>query len=231
MKTILNIALVTLLVAVAMPQEAEAQSVWERVRDRVEANDRNDRNAQTEREAQRQREARQAQRERETREAQRQREAREAQRNRGSQTSPQRRAPVQQRSTANQRGGAAGGPQFCRSGAGHPVHGMSWCYDKGFATPSWTRGRLGDIIFDRRATRDRSTGRTLTQRQIEGILGRDTARRVEQQGRQSGASGTLRGRWLNNNTLELMLDEMPVVRLTDRTGDFRVDDALVARYR
>lgn len=35
------------------------------------------------------------------------------------------------------------GPAFCRSGAGHPVHGRRWCVDKGFGL-----GRRGDL--DRR---------------------------------------------------------------------------------
>jgi hypothetical protein len=29
-------------------------------------------------------------------------------------------------------GEASASPAFCRSGAGHPVHGRSWCIDKGF---------------------------------------------------------------------------------------------------
>jgi hypothetical protein len=28
--------------------------------------------------------------------------------------------------------GSGGGPAFCRSGAGHPVHGRQWCRDKGW---------------------------------------------------------------------------------------------------
>jgi hypothetical protein len=27
----------------------------------------------------------------------------------------------------------SGGPAFCRSGAGHPVFGMEWCYDRGWS--------------------------------------------------------------------------------------------------
>ena len=29
-------------------------------------------------------------------------------------------------------GEASASPSFCRSGAGHPVHGRAWCIDKGF---------------------------------------------------------------------------------------------------
>ena len=32
----------------------------------------------------------------------------------------------------NSNRGSAGGPAFCRSGAGHPVHGWEWCRQKGW---------------------------------------------------------------------------------------------------
>lgn len=35
------------------------------------------------------------------------------------------------------------GPPFCRSGAGHPVHGRRWCLEKG-----WGLGDRNDIFFD-----------------------------------------------------------------------------------
>jgi hypothetical protein len=42
----------------------------------------------------------------------------------------------------DQRRGDRPGPAFCRSGAGHPVHGRQWCRDKGF-------GLGGDVLFGR----------------------------------------------------------------------------------
>ena len=47
----------------------------------------------------------------------------------GPRTSRQRGAP------RKGRGGGQSGPPFCRSGAGHPVFGMQWCREKGFAAP------------------------------------------------------------------------------------------------
>lgn len=49
------------------------------------------------------------------------------------------------------------GPSFCRSGAGHPVHGRRWCLRKGFGlgrdvlfdTRRRGRTRLGDIVIGR----------------------------------------------------------------------------------
>lgn len=40
----------------------------------------------------------------------------------------------------NRRGNA---PKFCRTGAGHPVHGRRWCVEKGFGL-----GDDGDVFFD-----------------------------------------------------------------------------------
>lgn len=37
----------------------------------------------------------------------------------------------------------AGAPAFCRSGAGHPVHGRRWCLDKGFGL-----GDRDDVFFE-----------------------------------------------------------------------------------
>ncbi len=50
------------------------------------------------------------------------------------------------------------GPSFCRSGAGHPVHGRRWCTRKGFGL-----GR--DVLID-----TRRRGRT---RQGDIVIGRD----------------------------------------------------------
>lgn len=40
-------------------------------------------------------------------------------------------APLLAQASAARGGG--NGPPFCRSGAGHPAHGMSWCVQKGWA--------------------------------------------------------------------------------------------------
>jgi hypothetical protein len=55
------------------------------------------------------------------------------------------------------RGRRGRGPAFCRSGAGHPVHGRQWCTRKGFGlgrdftidTRRRGRTRQGDIIIGR----------------------------------------------------------------------------------
>lgn len=60
------------------------------------------------------------------------------------------------------------GPAFCRSGAGHPVHGRRWCLQKGFGLGGLS---LEDIIF-RAQRRDRSNASVIDI--LEDVLdGRD----------------------------------------------------------
>jgi hypothetical protein len=80
-------------------------------------------------------------------------------------------APIDAEAKAKGRGknkGAnGGGPAFCRSGAGHPVHGWQWCRDKGWDSSNrsiWqTRDRRDDgrvIVLDPRdRDRDRDDDR------------------------------------------------------------------------
>jgi hypothetical protein len=57
------------------------------------------------------------------------------------------------------------GPAFCRSGEGHPVHGMQWCRDKGWDSANrsiWQTSRRDDgrvIVRDRDRDRDRDDDR------------------------------------------------------------------------
>ena len=74
------------------------------------------------------------------------------------------------------------GPKFCQSGAGHPVHGMSWCYEKGFGRKNdrWSSRRDRDDVIVIRPDR---RSRTRTNRDLEDIfedvvLGRDENHRV-----------------------------------------------------
>lgn len=42
------------------------------------------------------------------------------------------------------RAGEKKGPAFCRSGAGHPVHGIEWCRDRGYDRSVWDYGTLSN---------------------------------------------------------------------------------------
>lgn len=51
---------------------------------------------------------------------------------------------VQQRRGDDRRANVQKGPAFCRSGAGHPVHGRRWCEDRGH--------RMDNVRYDSRTT-------------------------------------------------------------------------------
>ena len=129
------------------------------------------------------------------------------------------------------RGGRAGGPSFCRSGVGHPVHGRRWCVEKGFGLGGvpWDVLDLGDIIFgDGPRRRDRlgleDVIAVLGHETLDVILGRSPAR----------SRGDLTGRWRRVETsagqgrvLQLRAGTTPVAELNDVDGDGRVDAVLV----
>ena len=48
------------------------------------------------------------------------------------------------------KGEKGGGPAFCRSGAGHPVHGWEWCRQRG-----WDRNVTSDVAARRAEVRSR----------------------------------------------------------------------------
>jgi hypothetical protein len=68
------------------------------------------------------------------------------------------------------------GPAFCRSGAGHPVHGRRWCIEKG-----WGLGR-GDVFDDGRVIVRRDGGRVIVRRDDDVVIRRrdrrDTIERI-----------------------------------------------------
>lgn len=141
------------------------------------------------------------------------------------------------------RGRRARGPAFCRNGQGHPVKGMRWCYEKGFATrgydrrpdrrraPRWERRSVEDIIF-RVPGRDRRTERRRTERRVilEDILGRTRLRQL-----QRVADGPLLARWVYPSrtvrVLQIRDRRGPLVEMSDLNGDGRVDVFLANSLR
>lgn len=130
------------------------------------------------------------------------------------------------------------GPAFCRSGAGHPVHGRSWCAEKGWGLGNdryrndryddrYERDRTwGDIIFGRtpRRTDDRVT---LSSGVLQDVLGRRTLDRFRAYSRELGLRDALNGRWSErrdgSRLLRLQSDDVPVAVLYDDNRDGRVD--------
>lgn len=145
--------------------------------------------------------------------------------------------PVHGYGTVTYKGGKRpprGGPAFCESGAGHPVHGWRWCADRGYHRgPAWYRVSPRGIWFYEMGA---PVGRTFGVRTLEAILGPYVVDDLYGWARDLGARGTLQGRWVPVNdrrmrVLQVRAGSMPVAEFTDRNGNRRVDELLVYGYR
>jgi hypothetical protein len=125
------------------------------------------------------------------------------------------------------------GPAFCRSGAGHPVHGRQWCRDKGFGlgrdsrNGSWDRVTWNDVIFRRRPRND-YMGRDV----LYEVLGGSVFNRLDTQRRYWGVNSPLTGRWdyyEGRSVLLVGAGGIPIAELVDVNNDRRVDYILLNR--
>ncbi|MEO5510323.1 MAG: hypothetical protein ABIV28_06915 [Longimicrobiales bacterium] len=116
------------------------------------------------------------------------------------------------------------GPSFCRSGAGHPVHGRSWCIDKGFGigTDRWGRAGWEDVVLGRASSR---TG-NVSGGGLADILGRVIYGRLVTQSSSFG-SAPLTGRWIQSSSGPLVLQvqsgSQPFAEFVDANRDGRAD--------
>lgn len=125
----------------------------------------------------------------------------------------------------------AGAPAFCRSGAGHPVWGRSWCIDKGFGLGDDGRfgfTRLEDIRFDPdRDLRDGELGID----DLAGILGDVVLGRLALQALVLGADEPLTGRWRQEpdgpRLLRLRSGDRDIAELADLDRDDELDVLIV----
>jgi hypothetical protein len=122
------------------------------------------------------------------------------------------------------------GPSFCRSGAGHPVHGRQWCINKGFGLGSnstWDRVRWEDVIFRRPQSR---TNLEMGRDVLADVLGSVIFGRLDARRRSYGINEPLTGRWMNVDNRSVMLvnaGSYPLAELIDDNRDRRVDIVLV----
>lgn len=130
----------------------------------------------------------------------------------------------------NARGKGQGGPAFCRSGVGHPVHGRQWCLAKGFGLGGfdWRRAALGTIVF-RGGPREDQRGR-LDERDIAGILEESVLEGIL--GERGSDRGRLTGAWRGGRNdgvlvLELFDNDIPIAELADTDLDDEVDVVLI----
>lgn len=136
-----------------------------------------------------------------------------------------------------QRGKHKNGPAFCRSGAGHPVHGRAWCRDKGFDgrradERRWERASWQDVVFGRSRTTRRDRPTRLDERDLNDVLGREVFSRLDELRRRAGADGPLEGRFLPSAAgtwLQVRSGELPIAEFADRDGDRRAEHIRIAR--
>ena len=128
------------------------------------------------------------------------------------------------------RGKRARGPAFCRSGAGHPVFGRSWCVRQGFGLgrDRWRRADLGDVLFGRSSLRD---GRVLGRSSLEELLGAVVLERLLEHTPLAARDRRVTGRWLERRgarVLQLRAGDRPLAELSDLDRDDVVDVLLRA---
>lgn len=130
-------------------------------------------------------------------------------------------------------------PAFCRSGAGHPVHGRRWCIEKGYGLGGarahayrWERQHWNDVYFGSRWYRTRPD--YVDGRLLVDVLGRGAYARLDLMRQRMGARYALTGRWIRPDGRALVLQVRSggtaIAELSDLNGDGRVDVVMVARW-
>lgn len=116
------------------------------------------------------------------------------------------------------------GPPFCRNGQGHPVHGMAWCEDKGWARVAWN-----DVVF--KGADRRYEDPYVREPSIVDILGDVVLGRLTTQMANLGLEGAMEGRWVpmddGPTVLQLRVGDSPLAEFTDLDRDGRADVVLV----
>lgn len=116
------------------------------------------------------------------------------------------------------------GPPFCRNGQGHPVHGMAWCEQKGWARVFWD-----DVVF--RGPDRRSEQPYVSEPSLVGILGDVVLGRLATRVSNLGLDGEMQGRWVpmddGPTVLQLRVGDSPLAEFTDMDRDGRADIVLM----
>jgi hypothetical protein len=146
-------------------------------------------------------------------------------------------------SDRNRGRGVSRGPAFCRSGAGHPVHGRRWCREKGFGLGSDRLDRRDrrwddddrDWDDDRRRDRDRDgvifrlpdrRGGILNGADLADVLGLRQFSRLDEHRRRYGLRDSLRGRWYTDrggrDAVLISAGAVPIADLVNRGSGYQL---------
>jgi len=126
-----------------------------------------------------------------------------------------------------------GAPPYCRSRRGHPVHGWSWCVEKGFVRPqarkAWRPYRPNRVVVIReRPRRFVRSGVVFQANVMIDLLGVQLYRDVRRWGDRLGRRGRPVARWVpigrRGWVIQVWQNGFPVAELVDPNGDRRLDE-------
>ena len=115
-----------------------------------------------------------------------------------------------------------GSPSFCRSGAGHPVYGRDWCWDRGFRLgEEWDRNRGGSARIQP------PSGSPIDQGVLSQMLDASLMTRLQTLRTRLGLTAPLNGSWtettVGGRLLTVRSGSMLIAEISDRNRDGRAD--------
>jgi hypothetical protein len=115
-----------------------------------------------------------------------------------------------------------GSPSFCRSGAGHPVYGRDWCWDRGFRLgDEWDRNRGGSARIQP------PSGSPIDQGVMSQMLDASVMTRLQTLRTRLGLTAPLNGSWtettVGGRLLTVRSGSTLIAEISDRNRDGRAD--------
>jgi hypothetical protein len=113
-------------------------------------------------------------------------------------------------------------PSFCRSGAGHPVYGRDWCWERGFRLgEDWDRNRGAGLRLEPPA------GSPIDQSVLSRMFDAAFMTRLQNLRRSLGLNAPLNGSWMETTVggrlLSIRAGSTPIAEISDRNRDGRAD--------
>ena len=128
-------------------------------------------------------------------------------------------APSGARAFIMRRSSQPGAPTFCQTGAGHPIYGRDWCFERGFRLGrEWERDRLTDVRINRNAGNGR-----MDRARLQQMLGAPLLQRIDELGYQEEVLGSWVDTPAGGLVLRINSGNTPIAELADRNRDGRID--------